>query len=63
VGACSFGLRLSETVLSLIAIVVMCSDSHSVAEAEFGTLKFNHFQAYRYTNPLISQLCMLHHLL
>lgn len=54
VGACSFGLRLSETVLSLIAIVVMCSDSHSVAEAEFGTLKFNHFQAYRYITTLSS---------
>ncbi|KAG0620809.1 hypothetical protein M758_4G246200 [Ceratodon purpureus] len=47
VGACSFGFRLTETVLSLITIVVMCSNSHS-AGAEFGTLKFDHFQAYRY---------------
>jgi hypothetical protein len=52
VGACSFGFRLAETVLSLIAIVVMCSISQSVgvAGADFGTLKFNHFQAYRYSS-------------
>ena len=51
VGACSFGFRLSETVLSLVAIVVMCSDSKYVG-AEFGTLKFQHFQAYRYNGTI-----------
>lgn len=34
-------------MLSLLAVVVMCSNSQSVG-AEFGTLKFSHFQAYRY---------------
>ena len=59
VGACSFGFRLSETVLSLIAIVVMCSISQSVglAGADFGTLKFNHFQAYRYYFTNLELFC------
>ncbi|XP_024374557.1 CASP-like protein UU7 [Physcomitrium patens] len=49
-GACSFGFRLSQIVLSLISIVVMCSNSQRMhtPEVDFGTLKFNHFQAYRY---------------
>lgn len=46
VGACSFGFRLSECVLSLISIVVMCANSQYMGP-EFGTLKFNHFQAYK----------------
>lgn len=46
VGACSFGFRLSECVLSLIVIIVMCSNSQHMG-AGFGTLKFNHFQAYK----------------
>jgi len=50
VGASSLGFRLAEMVLSLIAIVVMCSNSQSVPTrgAVFGFLRFNHFQAYRY---------------
>lgn len=50
IGAYSFAFRFSETVLSLIAIVVMCSTRGSMRTdgVDFGTLKFNHFQAYRY---------------
>lgn len=49
VGASSLGFRLAEMVLSLIAVVVMCSNSQSVRTrgAVFGSLRFNHFQAYR----------------
>uniref|UniRef100_A0A7I4AJ35 Uncharacterized protein n=1 Tax=Physcomitrium patens TaxID=3218 RepID=A0A7I4AJ35_PHYPA len=49
IGAYSFAFRFSETVLSLIAIVVMCSTRGSMRTdgVDFGTLKFNHFQAYR----------------
>lgn len=52
VGASSLGFRLAEMVLSLIAIVVMCSNSQSVPTrgAVFGSLKFNHFQAYRFVD-------------
>lgn len=46
VGACSFGFRLSECVLSLISVIVMCANSQHMG-AGFGTLKFDHFQAYK----------------
>lgn len=47
IGACSFGFRLAECVLSLISFVVMCANSQYMG-VDFGNLKFNHFQAYRY---------------
>lgn len=58
VGACSFGFRLAETVLSLIVIAVMCSNSQSMRAtgADLGTLRFNHFQAYRYCFTTCLQL-------
>jgi len=47
VGACSFGFRLAECVLSLISFIVMCANSQSMGPS-FGTFKFTHFQAYKY---------------
>lgn len=57
VGASSLGFRLAEMVLSLIAIVVMCSNSQSVPTrgAVFGSLRFNHFQAYRFVDESLSR--------
>lgn len=49
VGAATLGFRLAEIFFSLIAVVVMCSNSERIGlrGSAFGHLKFNHFQAYK----------------